>query len=95
MIRWFVLPLCPCSFGPLAILLDSSIILSQHLHLLTCSHHSVVIRDENHKQLFQQSSSLCLNELAQLPNIFFTARQTKQEVLEGSQVELWRSFTDI
>lgn len=39
------------------------------------SHHSVLIRDENHEQFFQQCGSLRSDKLTELPNIFFTAEQ--------------------
>lgn len=37
------------------------------------SHHSVLVRDENHKELFQRGGSLFSDRLTELPNIFLTA----------------------
>lgn len=48
------------------------------------SHHSVLVRDENHKQFFQRCGSLFSDRLTELPNIFLTAetdtRSSKTQV---------------
>lgn len=61
---------------------------------LVCSHHPVLVGNENHKQLFQRGGSLCSNKVTEFPNIFFTVEQEQikepqseqeLEILKGHQ----------